>query len=190
MNTPGHVIVNLVALAGGDRRALARPVFWGALLPDLPMFFFFLWERGVLGTPDAVIWRESYYAAHWQDFFDLFNSIPLALLGLAAAHRLKSTPARALFASMLLHHLLDLPLHHDDAHRHFFPLSHYRFESPISYWDPTHHGTWAALTEVLLVWTGAYLLTRRYPSTRSRALLTTVALLYAAGWTIFYLPKS
>ncbi len=42
--------------------------------------------------------------------------------------------------SALVHMLCDLPVHHDDAHRHFLPLSTWRFESPLSYWDPKHHG--------------------------------------------------
>jgi hypothetical protein len=48
---------------------------------------------------------------------------------------------------MLLHSLGDLPLHHDDAHRHFFPFLDWRFSSPVSYWDPEHHGQWVSLIE-------------------------------------------
>jgi hypothetical protein len=55
------------------------------------------------------------------------------------------------FSSMLLHVFGDLPLHHDDAHRHFFPFSDWRFASPVSYWDPAHHGQWASLVEVSCV---------------------------------------
>ena len=52
---------------------------------------------------------------------------------------------------MVLHSLLDLPVHNDDAHRHFFPLSNYRFISPISYWDPNHYGGIVSVVELLLV---------------------------------------
>ena len=52
---------------------------------------------------------------------------------------------------MLLHSLGDFPLHHDDAHRHFFPFSDWRFISPISYWDPAHYGNWASLLEIFAV---------------------------------------
>jgi len=37
---------------------------------------------------------------------------------------------------MALHALFDFPLHHDDGHRHFWPFSEFRFDSPVSYWDP------------------------------------------------------
>ena len=39
----------------------------------------------------------------------------------------------------------------DDAHRHFYPLSDYRFISLVSYWDPRHYGTVAMPAELLTV---------------------------------------
>ena len=44
------------------------------------------------------------------------------------------------FASALIHLFCDLPVHHDDAHRHFLPLTDWRLASPLSYWDPNHYG--------------------------------------------------
>ncbi|NEO26580.1 MAG: hypothetical protein F6K03_06700, partial [Kamptonema sp. SIO4C4] len=35
--------------------------------------------------------------------------------------------------------------------RHFYPLSDYRFISPVSYWNPKHYGAIIALLEVILV---------------------------------------
>ncbi len=186
MNTPAHVIANLVLQTAEDRREWTVPVVWGALIPDLPMLFFFLWERLVLGTPDAVVWGERYFAAHWQDFFDVFNSIPLALLGLAAAWRWGTPAGCALFVSMLLHHALDLPLHNDDAHRHFWPLSDYRFASPVSYWDPRFFGAWAALAETVLVAVGAFVLLGRGFRGFARVALVAAPLLYAAVWLGIY----
>lgn len=186
MNTPAHLILNVALATGGGRTELARPALLGALLPDLPMFLFFLWERGVAGTPDAILWNEIYFQAGWQDFFDVFNSIPLALLGLALAHRARSRAGLALFASMLLHHGFDLALHHDDAHRHFLPFSDLRVTSPVSYWDPRHHGAWAALGELGIVTAGAVVLARRYGSAWLRALLAACVLLQAWGWLAFY----
>ena len=57
----------------------------------------------------------------------------------------------ALFAIAALVHLAgDLPLHADDAHRHFWPVTDWRFNSPVSYWDPAHHGTLASIAEGVL----------------------------------------
>lgn len=64
------------------------------------------------------------------------------LLVLLGAYAARMPLLAALVISMLIHCLCDLPLHHDDGHRHFFPLSDFRFESPVSYWDPAHYGDW------------------------------------------------
>ena len=122
MNTPAHLVVNLALLAGGERRVHARAVAVGALLPDLPIFLFFLWESIVRGSSQALIWGELYFRPAWQDFFDVFNSIPFAVLGLTVALALRRRGAALFFASVGMHVLFDLPLHHDDAHRHFLPL--------------------------------------------------------------------
>ena len=73
------------------------------------------------------------------NFFDVFNSVPFMVVGLSISYYRKSKLALLFFSSMLLHVLGDIFLHHDDAHGHFFPLSNWRFMSPVSYWDPNHH---------------------------------------------------
>jgi len=186
MNTPAHVILNVALLTRGKRHALARPVIWGALLPDLPMFFFYGWVRFAAGLPDRMIWSHAYFECHWQDFFDVFNSIPLALLALAAFVAARRTGSAAFCASMLLHDLMDLPLHREDAHRHFFPVSDFRFVSPISYWDPAHFGAWAAFAEAALVTACAAVLWRRFPAVWSRVVCAALAILEWAAWVAFH----
>ena len=61
----------------------------------------------------------------------------------------------------LLHVAGDFPVHHDDAHRHFFPLSDWRFASPVSYWDSSHYGDLffpaeLAVAAVLVDWLSRY----------------------------------
>ncbi|MFQ5719233.1 MAG: hypothetical protein ACE5IK_06765 [Acidobacteriota bacterium] len=149
MNTPAHAIVNLALL--GRRRAsrLQAAVLAGAVLPDLPMIVFYLHEKIVVGTSETAIWGQIYWQQGWQDLFDTFHSLPLVALGMLAAWRMRARTWFFLLASMALHSLGDLPLHHDDAHRHFFPFSNWRFASPISYWDPRHHGRIMAPVEFL-----------------------------------------
>ena len=53
--------------------------------------------------------------------------------------------------SMCLHFIVDFFTHNDDAHRHFLPLSDYRFESPISYWDRDHYGELGGAIELALL---------------------------------------
>lgn len=136
----------------------------GALLPDLPILCFYAYQSLVVQNPEQFIWTQAYFDPDWQALFDLFNSLPLIALFAALAWRARARGAFVFFCSMALHCLGDLPLHHDDGHAHFFPISSWRFESPVSYWDPRYHGHFVLLGEMLLIVGGAYALTRpRYP---------------------------
>lgn len=188
MNTPAHVVLNALALGRGRGRERWLPITAGALLPDLPMVGFYLYQRLVLGSSEAWIWSQAYYAPAWQGFFDLFNSLPLIAVGALVAWRLRSGAVLALLASMALHALADLPLHHEDAHAHFFPLSSWRFRSPVSYWDPSHHGLAFAVAEGLLVAAGATILIGRRSSRGWRAVgaLTLVSYVGLGGFAWLY----
>lgn len=150
MNTPSHAVLNL-ALLLPLHPAGALAIAVGAVLPDLPMFVMYGWAKGILRQSEAQIWRETYWRSGWQTINHLFHSIPLAAIALLLASWAQTWAIALGSASMVLHCLGDLPVHHDDAHRHFLPFSHYRFISPISYWDPQHHGRTVALVEKLLV---------------------------------------
>lgn len=140
MNTPAHVALNLAVVPNRRWARCAVAVIAGALLPDAMMFVFYGYQKLVAGLPEAAIWSAAYFDPVWQGVFDAFNSFPLILaLGLAGLW-LRSAFVEALAASMFLHCLLDFPLHNDDAHRHFFPLTDWRFESPVSYWDARFYG--------------------------------------------------
>ena len=83
----------------------------------------------------------------------------------------------AFFGSMLLHALADLPLHAEDAHRHFLPFSHYRFISPISYWDVRYHAREVAIVETLVV-AGAAAFLWRDSSLTARVLFSAIIVWY------------
>jgi hypothetical protein len=171
MNTPSHLILNLALLRRPDQGVYTWPILLGAMAPDAALFVFYAWAKGVQQLPDSVIWREAYYSQPWQDIFAIGNSIPLALLGIAVSVALKQTAWGLFFASMVLHHLCDLPLHHDDAHRHFVPLSDVRFASPVSYWDRNHYGTLGALIELCLVLASSVVLLSNVSSIWGKGLL-------------------
>ena len=177
MHTPAHVVLNLVALGRADRTRYLLPVLLGALIPDAPMFVFYVVERFVLDTPTPTLWRETYFEPGWQAFIDLFNSVPIILVGLFAAWRLRSRFAMLLCLSMLLHVALDLPLHHDDAHRHFYPFSNWRFESPVSYWDPRHFGRILSGVEAALALGCCWILFLRHRHAWPRIAVGSVAIL-------------
>ena len=159
MNTPSHAIINLAVLGQRYHAEWNWPIVLGALIPDLAMFVFYGWAKLIVGMPEAQIWDIAYYESFWQNTFDFWNSIPLALVGIGLGVGLGrqtkwhsiGTAIAICCTSALLHCLADLPLHREDAHRHFWPLSNVRFESPISYWDPDHYGNIFVLFEAGLV---------------------------------------
>jgi hypothetical protein len=160
MNTPAHVVASLVAFRAKPRPQSLWPAVAGAVLPDAPMFLFYAYEK-FSGQPEHLIWSALYFRPGWQTFFDLFNSVPLVVCGLLLAGRFGWNGLFVLFGSMLLHFACDLPLHHDDAHRHFLPLSLWRFESPVSYWDPKRFGWITAPLEMILTAGGCVYLSWR-----------------------------
>lgn len=150
MNTPSHSIVNLAVLLPLAPDA-ALPILLGSVLPDLPMLVLYGWAKGIRRQSERQIWGETYWQPLWQTLTHGFHSIPLALAGAGLAYQLNQMPLLLLCLSAVLHSLGDLPVHHDDAHRHFLPLTGYRFISPLSYWDRRYHAKWVSLGEKLLV---------------------------------------
>ena len=193
MNTPAHAIINLALLGRCSAEQGRRFDGWilaGSVLPDAPMFGFYLWQRLVAGETESRIWGELYFESSWQTCFDLFNSIPLAGLACLVAWRLGNHAAAWLFASVALHCVIDLPLHHDDAHRHFLPFSDWRFESPVSYWDPAQRGSIGALIEAIAVVIGSVVLFRRTSRRLWRVLLVGAALVYSVGYAVLYVLRA
>ena len=171
MNTPSHLILNLALLRRPVTPVMTWPILIGAIIPDAALFVFY-----------------AYYSQPWQDIFAVGNSMPLGLLAIALSYYLKRQWLGFVGASMVLHHLADLPLHHDDAHRHFWPLSSVRFISPISYWDADHFGRLGATLELVLVLLATAYLLPRLSSRRSQGLLGTMAVLLALAYLLFVKP--
>jgi hypothetical protein len=73
---------------------------------------------------------------------------PLLLLLFIISSYYFWTKKRALYGwffwmccAAMLHSIVDIPLHADDGPLVFFPFDwDYRYTSPLSYWDPSHHG--------------------------------------------------
>ena len=180
MNTPAHAVLNLVVLGRKQTRSLQLVVLLGALLPDLPMLMFYLVTKVFMGIRESRIWDVHYHQAGWQNFFALFNSIPLIGLGLLIFWLIPSMAGRLFFMSMLLHVLFDLPLHNYDAHRHFYPFSDWRFHSPVSYWDPNHYGTIVTTMEISMVMLAMLFLWRRDSSVFVKSILLLISGAYLA----------
>ena len=189
MNTPSHVIVNLAIFSKLPLPQANLAIVIGAVLPDLPMFGFYIWLKYVRKMPSREIWSKAYFEPFWQNIFDVVNSIPLILIGLAIAYQYHWQIAQVICISMLVHCLFDLPVHNDDAHRHFFPFSNYRFISPFSYWDPRHHGSLVALVEIILAVLATLQIFPAIDSWVGKGMMLASNAFYIVGYFNFYVSR-
>lgn len=154
LNTPAHVIFSLALLGRPNSVKYAIAIAIGALLPDSLMLVFYGYEK-LRGVQEQIIWRYHYFLPFWQNLFDITNSIPIIAVACGVALYKKYFAWMLMFASMIIHCILDFAVHHNDSHRHFFPFSNYRFQSPVSYWDPAFYGNIVGVIELVLFVCGA-----------------------------------
>ena len=151
MNTPTHIIASYALLRKYARtRSEHILILVGGFLPDIVIYILFFWAL-TTGIPMHEVWDVLYFSDFWQDWIDCFNSIPVLLIFIVVSNLIKWRGGILLCASMLIHILGDIFLHHADAHRHFYPFSDFRFISPVSYWDPAHYGWLGSLIECSLL---------------------------------------
>jgi hypothetical protein len=181
MNTPSHAILNLAVLFNHQPQAVL-PIVLGGIVPDVPMFVLYFWAKKIRRQSERQIWSETFWLPFWQNINHSFHSIPLLAIGLLLSAIAGWQLVGLFFFSALLHCFGDLPLHNDDAHRHFLPFSQYRFISPLSYWDPRHHGRTVALVERLLVLAATLYLFPTIDSWLIKTLLIVVNGFYLTGY--------
>ena len=180
MNTLAHAVIAAAALSRPEapRRNLA--VVAGALAPDLSMFVFFGWSR-LQGWSGDETWNVQYWTEPWQMLGAISNSAVLIGLLLSVALWRRWQLIVVAGAAALLHVGLDFPLHADDAHRHFWPLSDWRFASPVSYWDPAYNGHWGTVIETVTVLAATLILWMRFSGPKTRIALGGLATLQIAA---------
>lgn len=88
---------------------------------------------------------------------------------------------------MIGHSLLDIPVHNDDAHRHFFPLTDYKFISPLSYWDVNHHARIVAGAEMLLVLVATPFAIGLLKNRFTQGLVLSIDIVYLLAYLRFYI---
>ena len=182
MQTQTHTLLALAALARREspRRNLA--IIFGSIVPDIFIYTAWPWLTFVRGESQERIWREIYFAEPMQASGALFNSAPLyaALAALAwwQHGRMWGQLLLAFSLAALLHIATDLPVHAEDAHRHFWPLTDWRFHSPISYWNPAYYGRIVGLLEALFGIALCAVLWLRFPARWVRAMLALCVLFY------------
>ncbi len=155
MYTPTHVSVAVAALGSRKRPTDTAWIIFGALLPDLPMVFLFVFDLA-RGYSASEIFDIRYFEDGWQIPLNFFNSAPIYALIAIAAYFLHKRSLLLFALAALMHIALDLPLHREDAHAHFWPLSDWKFISPVSYWDNRYHAAKVFPFEMALLFLTAY----------------------------------
>jgi hypothetical protein len=123
----------------------------GSLLPDVPIYTFFIVQGLILGTSQALLWDVLYFDSAWTPFFTLSHSLILWPLGVVLGCLFGWPILRWVATAGTLHVGLDFLVHHSDAYRHFWPITDWIFRSPISYYEPEYFGPIVNLIDAVLV---------------------------------------
>ncbi|GAB5448361.1 cobalamin biosynthesis protein CobQ [Gymnodinialimonas sp.] len=164
MNTPAHLIFGAAAFGRPQYRWTLLAALAGGLAPDLSLYLMVGWHLLILGTDARVVFGELYYSDTWQAVFAVDNSFLLWGVILALALWRGWRPLVAFTGAALLHIALDFPLHAGDGRPHFWPLSDWVFDSPVSYWDRSHYAGIVGPLELALCVLLVVALWRRVPS--------------------------
>ncbi|MEO1745612.1 MAG: hypothetical protein AAFR13_03700 [Pseudomonadota bacterium] len=214
MMTQTHFLVGAALLCGPNRPARQNAaVLIGAFVPDFAIYALFIWSK-IAGIPERELWNVIYFSEPMLTYTAIGNSAPLyamiTILGIAMVRSASAefagshatdvpvgmgrfvdpayTNVVILFGlGALAHVALDFPVHADDAHPHFWPVTDWRFFSPVSYWDNNHYGNWFAPIEALLGIVLAAILFRRFKALWVRALTAILMLAYIAVPAYFIL---
>lgn len=185
MNTPTHLIFGAAAFGKPGAPLITAAALAGAFLPDFSLYAMAGWHLFVLGTSPRIVFDELYFSDLWQAVFAVDNSFILWGLLFAVALMFKTRWLIALAGAGLLHLALDFPLHHDDARRHFWPVSDWVFVSPYSYWDRAHHGGTIATIEIVISLVLLAVLWRRFHAKLARAAIAIATLIQLAPGLIW-----
>lgn len=179
MQTPTHILIAAAAFARPGAARVNVAALIGGFLPDAFLFAVWGWSK-TAGIPEADLWERVYWTEPVQTGQAISHSFPLFGAMLAAALFLRSRVAAVFSGAVLLHCLCDFLLHAQDAHQQFWPLSNWRFESPVSYWDPAHFGVYVSLIEAVVGVALIALLFGRFKRAWIRTILVLAGLTYLA----------
>ena len=175
MNTITHILVGSAVFVRKGRKKEGLAAIFGAICPDILIFGLALYAF-LMGIPQNVVWSEMYYAPGWQRSFAVTNSVFLYGALLLIGKRFRDHTLYVFSASALLHLVLDFPVHHDDGHPLFWPLSDWIFESPLSYWDTAHYAGFVMPVDIAIALVCVFFLFRRFRSRTIRILLSATAM--------------
>lgn len=179
MNTVTHVVLGAALFTRPAQRRRNVAALAGGFLPDLYIFAVWGWTK-LNGIAEADLWRRIYFQEPVQTLSAISNSMPLWALLLVFGMAFRLPWLAVLAGAALLHVTLDFPVHASDPHPHFWPLTDWRWHSPISYWEADKYAGWVLAVEVLIVLICAFILWRRFSAVWVRILVSLTVLGLAA----------
>jgi phospholipid N-methyltransferase len=162
VNTYSHGLFSWFAARNlrADRPGTAWLAAAGAVLPDVPYLAraagILTRERGRVRRHDALARLDYYDTPAWTPDLALHSFLPAAhMLGLYMLLPRRHIRTREAVLAFALgwagHNLVDLGTHASDARPHLWPLTNWRWRSPVSYWERRFHGTSVLVAEHVAV---------------------------------------
>ena len=183
MITSTHALLSLAVLSKHGDRKRNLSILSGSLFPDLAIFLWAPYQYLINDVSGDEIWNELYFAAPMQNLIAWFNSIPiygaLALIGFLARSKMWGKLLLVFALAALIHIATDMPVHAEDAYRHFWPISDWRFYSPLSYWDVDHHADWVGKIDIGIALASIAVLWLRFPTKWVKIALSVTLAFYA-----------
>ncbi len=177
-----HTLFALAVLTKKETPLRNRAAFMGSVVPDAFIYVVALGWIIFSSEPMSRLWDEVYFDQPMQSIASAFNSIPiymcLALLGFVYRHTKIGTILLFFSLAVLLHILLDFPVHAHDAYAHFWPFTDWKFHSPLSYWESHLHAHWVGLIETTIALGSAWVIHKRFHTKWISVLMAILALLY------------
>ena len=195
MMTQTHLLIAAAGFTRPEQPLRNTAALLGGLVPDLALYTLFAWSR-LSGVSMEEIFTQRYWSPSWQAAMSPGNSIPVFTLLLCAAaigyrhlenHRAIMLAVMVFAGAALAHIALDFPLHVDDGHTHLWPITDWKFESPVSYWDPDHFGNWVRPLEFVLGLACLSVVFTRFKARWVRALAVFGMIAYIAEPLVFFL---
>jgi len=159
--TSSHILIGAAVTSRTRFKPWQLMLAWvGGFMPDSFIFVMVALSRMVNG-PGFDLWSYPnglYWQQPWQTFSSIANSFPLWTLVLLIGFLLFKYSSRFKIVGLgilifsvgyFLHISVDFFTHADDAYPQFWPFTDWRFNSPISYWQPEYYGRIFGVVEAI-----------------------------------------
>ena len=185
MITLSHVIYGWAAAkalkpSSSTQRIIIFGVVIGSFLPDIPTYLFFLYYTVLVGSSQADIWNTLYFNSPWTPVITLTHSFIIWPLLFGIGYIFKKHWLFWIASGALFHSAVDFLVHNTDAYAHFWPLSDWKFFSPVSYWNPEYYGSLVSILDTVVVFALLIYLLKKTSHKRTRWLIIFLAILYLA----------